>query len=191
MSESSKREYPYKPLGSWLKGMRQKKQESLDEVSGAVEIDVDLLSDIERGAKRPGEDILTLLISYFAVKDEDAVEVWEMAGYSKPDEALAGHSHSSDDKDSDDSEHAQPVLVMPMDARIVYTDLVHMTKNKYGLTINFLQSDGIGSQPLAVSRVGMSNEHAEKLLKLLSETLRAKEQKLLPAPDSTDDKKDA
>jgi transcriptional regulator with XRE-family HTH domain len=176
MNEKQKREYPYITLGSWLKRMRQKKQESLEEVSGAVEIDSDLLSEIERGAKRPGEDILMLLISYFAVKEEDAVKVWEMAGYNKPD----AHSHDSE-------EMAQPVLVMPMDVRIVYTDLAHVSTNKYGVTISFLQSEGIGNQPLAVSRVGMSHEHAKMLLETLEKSLRPKQQKLLPAPEVSQD----
>jgi len=174
MSEKQKN-YPYQPLGSWLKRMREKKQESIAEVSGAVEIDTELLSDIERGLKRPGEDILMLLISYFAVNEEDAVKVWEMAGYSKPEDD-AGSSGSGSQT------VAQPVLVMPMDARIVYTDMLHITTSQYGVTINFLQSDGIGSQPLAVSRVGMSHEHATKLLHSLEKSLRPKEQKLLPAP---------
>ncbi|HTE22227.1 MAG TPA: hypothetical protein VK674_04260 [Candidatus Limnocylindria bacterium] len=178
MSEKQKKEYPYQTLGMWLKRMREKKQESLAEVSGAVEIDTDLLSDMERGVRRPGEDILMLLISYFAVKEEDAVEIWEMAGYSRPDEADAAIGPDT---------VVQPVLVMPMDARIVYTDMVHLTTTQYGVTINFLQSDGIGSQPLAVSRVGMSHEHAVKLLGTLEKALRPKEPKLLPAPESKTD----
>lgn len=160
--------------------MRVKKQASLAEVSGAVEIDSEILSDIERGAKRPGEDILMLLISYFGVKEEDAVRIWEMAGYNREDEA------------SENVDPAQPVLVMPMDARIVYTDMAHVTTNKYGVIVNFLQSDGVGGQPLAVSRVGMSKEHALKLLSVLEKSLRSKEQKLLPAPDEKDERtKDA
>lgn len=161
--------------------MRVKKQETLAEVSGAVEIDSDFLSEIERGLKRPGEDILLLLISYFGVNEDEAVKVWEMAGYSKPEVRASANS----------DEMAQPVLVMPMDARIVYTDLAHVTTNKYGVTINFMQSDGIGDKPLAVARVGMSRAHAQKLLKVLEKSLRPKEQKLLPEPDSNkEDKND-
>lgn len=177
----SEKQNPYKQLGSWLKRMREKKRESLAEVSGAVEIDADFLSDIERGSKRPSEDILMLLISYFSVREEDAVKIWEMAGYSKRDDLSACLPEDA---------AAQPVLVMPMDARIVYTDLAHVSRSKYGVTINFMQSDGIGSQPLAVSRVGMSYEHAKKLLNVLEKTLLPPEQKLLPAPEmNQEDKK--
>lgn len=177
MSEKQKKQYPYQTLGTWLKQMRQKSQQSVAEVSGAVEIDTDTLSDIERGAKRPSEDILMLLISYFSVKEDEAVKAWEMAGYGKPSSIKSSDNDSHEDA-------LQPVIVMPMDARIVYTDMANVQINKYGLTINFLQSDGIGSKPLAVSRVGMSREHAEKLIITLEKALRPPEQKLLSEPDS-------
>lgn len=174
MGETSNTEFPYKPLGAWIRRMREKNQKSLAEVSGAVEIESDLLKAMEQGVQRPSEDILMLLISYFAIKEEDAVEVWELAGYTKSDGEQGGVL----------SDPVQPVIVMPMDARIVYTDMVNIKQNKYGLTINFLQSDGIGGKPLAVSRVGMSRDHAEKLLVALAEAFK-KEQKLLPPPKDT------
>lgn len=171
MSEKQNKEYPYQRLGLWLKAMRQKRRQSLAEVSGAVEIDSDFLSDIEQGMKRPSEDILMLLISYFSVKEDEAVKLWEMAGYGK-----------TGDDGNNLKEQIQPVVVMPMDARIVYTDMVHVTTNKYGVTLNFLQADGIGGQPLAVSRVGMSRDHAQSLLEILQKSLQPIEQKLLPSP---------
>lgn len=176
MGEKSNTEFPYKRLGTWIKRLREKSQKSVAEVSGAVEIDSDQLQDMERGVQRPSEDILMLLISYFSVKEEDAVKVWEMAGYNQGTfEATAESDQSADDM-------AHPIIVMPMDARIVYTDMTHVKENEYGVTINFLQSDGLGGKPLAVSRVGMSREHAEKLLGALQESLHPKQQKLLPAP---------
>lgn len=152
--------------------MREKLQQTLAEVSGAVEIDSAILADIERGTKRPSEDILMLLMSHFAVKEPDAVKLWELAGYDSKDKSDnpildAGHQH---------------VMVMPMDVRIVYTDMAHVTTNKYGVMVNFMQSVGLGNQPLAVSRVGMSHEHAEKLLELLQKALQKPTPKLLPAP---------
>lgn len=176
MSEKQSKEYPYKSLGNWLKSLRQKKEASIAEVSGAVEIDPSQLSDIEKGITRPSEDILMLLISYFSVKEDDAVKVWEMAGYNK-----------NDDSNYANEQKIQQVLVMPMDARIAYTDMAHVVSNKYGLIINFMQADGIGGQPLAVARVGMSFEHAHKLLKVLEKTLKKPQQKLLPAPETGDE----
>ena len=56
--------------------------------------------------------------------------------------------------------------------RIVYTDMVQISVNNYGVVINFLQGAGINNTPLAVSRIGMSKEHAKSLLDVLSNTLK-------------------
>ena len=81
MSEPAK-QFPFKSLGTSLKQTREKLQESLIEVSGAVEIEVDALSAIERGQDRPSEDILLLLISHFGIKDDHATKLWDLANYS-------------------------------------------------------------------------------------------------------------
>ena len=172
---SEKRASPFKQLGARLKSMRVKRQQSVAEVSGAVEIDDKLLADIEQGAKRPSEDILMLLISHFSLKEEEAVKLWELAGYTKPD----SHNHRVKHEET-----IPQVLVMPMDVRVVYTDIANITTNKYGVTISFMQSEGPNGQPLAVSRVGMSREHAHKFLKTMHKALHPDSPKMLPAPES-------
>src|SRR5882672_2040955 len=72
---------PFRPLGQRLKTLRDQANETLAEASGAVEIDVKELASFELGQSRPTEDVLLLLISHFGAKDDDAVRMWEMAGY--------------------------------------------------------------------------------------------------------------
>src|SRR6476620_9549288 len=79
MAESQKT--PFVTLGKHLKYGREQSKQSLAEVSGAVEIDADALERIEAGTERPHEDILLLLISYFNIQDQEAVQLWELAGY--------------------------------------------------------------------------------------------------------------
>ncbi|HET7827573.1 MAG TPA: helix-turn-helix transcriptional regulator, partial [Candidatus Saccharimonadales bacterium] len=83
----------YKPLGKRLKELRTRANESLAEVSGAVEIDVMELASFELGKDRPAEDVLLLLISHFGTKDDEAVKLWEMAGYGL-EKIPAGHGTS-------------------------------------------------------------------------------------------------
>lgn len=169
-----KQEYPYRDLGSTLKRLRQRLQETVAEVSGAVEIEAHHLQAIEQGKERPPEEILLLLISHFAVKEDEATKLWDLAGYDKnalPNEWM---------RDSDTSK--PPVYVMPMDVRIAYTDMVHVMANNYGVVVNFMQGAGPNNQPMIVSRVGMSKEHAQSLIELLQRTLQRLEPKQLPAP---------
>lgn len=140
-----------------------------------MEIEVDSLTAIEQGSKRPSEDILLLLISYFGIKDEEATSLWETAGYDKR------HMHPHAYDEAVPGAPQQPgMIVMPIDVRVVYTDMAHVMVNDFGVVMNFLQTAGPNNQPLAVSRVGMSHEHAKSILELLQRTLAEAEQKALP-----------
>jgi transcriptional regulator with XRE-family HTH domain len=163
---------PYQQFGQRLQEIRKKFQETLPEVSGAVELESDVLARIERGEERPTEDVLMLLISHFNIKDDEADELWELAGYENT---------------RNQSEPTQPptVFMIPLDNRIVYTDTAHVMINNYGVVINFSQNNG-NNQPLAVARVGMSLEHAKSVLEVLATTIAQaeaiKQPKALPKP---------
>ncbi len=186
MSEKKRTDRPFQYLGLALKQTREKRRESLAEVSGAVEIDVDLLTEFESGNRRPSEDVLLLLISHFAIKEDHATKLWELAGYNQQS-IPASHMMNDDDG------QVQPmVAIMPLDPRITYTDKLHVMVNNYGVVMNFMQSSG-SKQPLTVARIGMSKEHAQSVLKVLQATLNQKDtsqQKALPSPNTKSDKTD-
>ncbi len=175
MGEKQKREFPFKTLGSRLRRLRVSSKESIAEVSGAVEIDVAMLTEIEEGTKRPTEDILLLLISHFAIKDEEATRLWDLARYNQPPLVL-------------NQEELRPIAgIVPLEAPIVYTDMMHVMVNNYGVVMNFMQGTGPNSQPVAIARVGMSREHARSVLEILQKTLD-QDIKKLPTSDTQSDK---
>jgi hypothetical protein len=160
--------------------MRQRAKESAAELSSAIEISDERLARFENGELRPTEDILELMISHFALPDREADRLWDLAGYSK----------KLDPAQVDDPVFGtqQAMVVMPLDARVVYTDMVHVMVNNYGVVMNFMQGTGPNNQPLAVARVGMSREHAKSVLDVLKKTLDEAENssnntKFLQAPD--------
>jgi transcriptional regulator with XRE-family HTH domain len=169
----------YLPLGKRLKALRDKADETLAEASGAVEIDVKQLASYELGQNRPSEDVLLLLISHFGARDEEAVRLWELAGYgmTKLPVSLA----------TGDPQQAGEVG----EPRILFTDIVDVIVNNYGVVMNFMQNTGPNSGPTTVARVGMSREHAKSVLRILQVTLAQTERgtpklpKKLIAPDSS------
>lgn len=165
---------PYKNLGEALANIRQRLSESIDEASGAVEIDNTSLKEIESGTKRPSEDILELLINHYSLKDDEADKLWRLAGYS---EFKAGPQNS------DFQLVPQPVIVMPIDSRVIYSDAMNLVINGDGVVINFLQTAG-PNQTVPAARVGMTLSQAKKVAETLSETIRLAEQgpKFLPSP---------
>jgi len=172
---------PFAALGSALRAFRQRSKESAAELSSAIEVTDERLARFENGQLRPSEDILELMISHFDLPDLEADKLWDLAGYK----------WKIDAKQADGPRVAnnQPVMLMPFDARVVYTDTVHVMVNNYGVIMNFMQGAGPNGQPLAVSRVGMSREHAKSVLEVLQRTLNEADNptsttKFLQPPDA-------
>jgi len=181
MSDTNKR-LPYETLGSQLRHLRERSRESMAEVSGAVEIDEKELSRIESGTDRPSEDILLLLISHFAVEDDKAAELWQLAGYDK------GSADEERDSNQGTRQQQQTLMVM-IDPRVMYSDAVEVVGSPEGVVVNFSQNAGQHGQPLTVSRIGMSREQAKMLMGVLHQALYDIENpRRRQLGDGTDDK---
>jgi len=180
MSDSRK-ETPFRTLGEKLKIIRQKLHESVAEVSGAVEIDEQQLLKIEQGHERPTEDILLLLINHFGMQDDDAANLWQLAGYDQPHDHDAHGIHG-------DNQNRTMLMIMAVDPRIIYSDGAQVTANNAGVVLNFSQGAGT-PQSLTTARVGMSRDQAYALLRTLSQTLEASKPKQLPSSTSPKKKK--
>lgn len=153
---------PFRTLGNRLKRLRERREQSLNEVAGAVEIDTELLLRIERGEERPAEDVLDLMISHFKLRQRDANRLWESAGYPLDDDDPVDSVGSAPDKAT--------LLVVAFDARATYSDGLVITANRSGLILNFTQS-GMITPPLPIARIGVSYEQAEAILQTLQQTL--------------------
>lgn len=169
MGDNSKK--PFASFGRRLRALRENAQESVDEVSGAVEIAKEELLKIEDGEIRPPEEVLNLLINHFDLADKEEERLWELAGYRTDDL-------------NDSLQNVASIMLMPFDGRIVYSDMAQVTINNFGVVMNFMQVGG-GKQPLAIARIGMSKEHAKSVLELLQKTIEADSSgpKLLDKPE--------
>lgn len=164
MSEQSEHT-PFVDLGGTLKRLRQQQKESLAEAAGAVELAEEELLRIEQGYERPSEEILMLLIKHFSMLEDEAVQLWELAGYDKTE------AENEEATDSQNSGTKSIVMTIAMDPRVMYSDSVHISGNPHGLVFTFLQPGGGQLPALPVSRVGMSRDQAQKMLELLKDTL--------------------
>lgn len=160
MSNSSQK-FPYRQLGYQLRTLRENRKQSIDDVSGAVEIESEILSKIESGSNLPDEDILLLLISHFDLQNEDAIKLWKLAGYD--------HFIDPATMEKKDGLSQQPaVFILPIDSRIVYSDEVQIDKSDSGIVLNFMQNS---PQKLSIAKIGMSLENAKKVLEKLNSNL--------------------
>jgi hypothetical protein len=160
MNEQHAPKHPFKTLGTHLKYLREQSNETIAEVSGSVEIDDQALERIESGVECPSEDILLLLINHFNMRDQEATQLWELAGYDAPIEENAQIIDGTPNQ-------KQVIMLLALDARTVYTDGVDINCNQAGVTFTFTQSSG-PAQATPVARLGMSYEQAS----LVSQTLQ-------------------
>lgn len=163
---SEEKQAPYQYLGERLKKLRESNDESVAEVSGAVEITTADLELFEAGRERPSEDILLLLFSHFDLASMHADELWKLAGYN-------GRPDGDDDTEAGqniqhDHNHAMMIMVDP---RIMYSDGVEVVAGNRGVVLNFSQMNGPDGKPLAISRIGMSRMQAEQLMGILHQVL--------------------
>lgn len=154
-------EYPYKNVGNYLKHTREKLSESVAEVSGAVEIDIQDLNNIEAGLELPSEEILLLMVSHFDLSEQEAEKIFRLAGY-------VSENRQRDDLANDDA--AKQILAILSDTRVLYSDNSEILVNDSGLTISFMQQSMDGKS-VPATRVGLSKTHAEKLMNLLNQAL--------------------
>ena len=175
---------PFAALGSALRAFRQRAKESAAELSSAIEVTDERLARFENGELRPSEDILELMIAHFDLPDREADKLWELAGYGRRQDAVHEEPLLG---------NQQSMIVLPSDARLVYTDTVHVMVNNYGVIMNFMHGAGPNGQQLPVARVGMSREHAKSVLEVLQRTLdeadkSANQTKFLQSPSDADTK---
>jgi hypothetical protein len=119
-----------------------------------------------------------LLINHFNLGDDEALRIWEMAGYDRRSPYFDdGYTEEENNNRSARFEneapaHPQPMQVMlvTLDSRIFYVNGAEIVTDDMGVVLNFTQSDGAPS-PFTVSRIGMSYGQAEQLLQTLQRAL--------------------
>lgn len=159
----------YRDFGNELKRLRQDAHKTIIEVSGAFEIEPGLLDRIEQGYEKPPEEIVLQAISHFDIDESEAVKLWELAGYTRGETQVP-------ESEAELPNVAQPNVVaiaMPYqpqvysENRAIYTDLVNIGANNFGLTVTFKQNGRKGDKPTIVAKLGMSIDHAKSLARLL------------------------
>ena len=157
---------PYAAFGARIKFLREQWQQTVDEVSGTLEIDHNALHLIESGKQLPSAEMLDMLISHFLLTEDQADDLRELAeGPQDSADVVSGVL--------EDIINKQVVMYMPIDNRVVYSDSMQANVNDNGVILQFSQQAPGAQQPTVVSRVGMSREHAEKVIAVLSQTLQA------------------
>lgn len=166
-------EYPYQKIGGYLKNQRERLNESVAEVSLAVEIEIDTLTQIETGKLLPSEDILVLLLSHLNVDDKTARKVFALAGYGLGEGEKTEQSQST---------KPQVYMVVP-GGQAQFADEVEVVAGKSGVTLSFKQPANQGV--ITIADVGLSKELCKELVQKLKQALHTEEKPVTKLLNST------
>lgn len=178
MSNPSIGPKPYLNLGKQLKSFRINHKESIEEVSGSIEINPNQLERYEAGLDRPDEEILELLISHYHVHYSVSEELYKLAGYDSYEVQDEYIDFNTPESLIEATQIAKQIMfVFASENKAQYTDGLRVDFNQHGLQLTFTQSQG-GSENQIVTKLGMSNEMADNVIKTL--TLALLYSKFLP-----------
>jgi len=160
---------PYKILGQKIKSLRKSFNETIKDVSSAVEINPSELQKIESGIVRPSEEILMQLISHFNLSDNEALSFWQLANYDNQSIILNNFTNNLFSKLISDNQVNNLVMLLPLEQKPLYSDHLEIVLGDSGLVINFNQK--VNNQIIPISKIGMSLEQANLLYKTLESAL--------------------
>lgn len=152
-------------IGEKLKSYREGVEKQVEDAAEAIEVDAKRLVQIEAGETELDEEILALLISHYKLNENQAIELWEMAGYNN----IELGDYIMEDSESDKNKKEIRINI-PADIKVMYCDMAQVMSNDYGIVINFMQS-APGNNAMVVNRIGMSKEHAQSVVDMLQKNI--------------------
>lgn len=164
----------FQTLGSTLRQYRENFNLSISELSRILKIDRTHLSKIENGHERPSLGLLNKLIWHYSLSGSQANELISLARHSASLTVISNKQLESDGRKEGIMEAKQNSGVqinIPNNVPVLYCDSVFMNSTEFGLTLDFAQTFAGSNQQNVVTRIGMSFEHASKMIEVLNKHL--------------------
>jgi DNA-binding XRE family transcriptional regulator len=167
-------------LGEKIRTIRKGRGESLAATAQAISTDRAYLNKIELGKIRPSERLLDNIIDHFAVEANLAATLKQLAGHVPHDVAVVDtegiHNMASQFPVAPaPAQRVAQITVNPQQTPVLYTDSIIVGSSEFGLVLDVAQSVGNGTQQTVVARIGMSFEHAKRLLTNINDHIEKNE----------------
>jgi len=154
-------------IGKKIREFRVQNGDTLSDLANYLSIDVGNLSKIETGKRSLPFEIINKLADRYKLNLNQRAYL------------LAINSHSNEGKgvyknvNQEENKQAQGQQInVPNNLPVLFSDSIGVTSSPFGLVFDFGQRVGPTNQVNIVARVGLSKEHGEALLKVLSEKIK-------------------
>jgi len=163
-----------------IRSYRKQRKENLADVARAIKVSRAYISKLEKGKSKPSEGVLNSLINHFELSGDGVFELVVLAGYKantirfeqQASELTSGDLKREEVYAVEEAVKSREVKIeVPKGTPVLYTDSAFVTLSQYGIVIDYAQTLASTNQQQVVARLGMSIDHAEALVKILSQKI--------------------
>lgn len=166
-------------FGHEIRLLRKKANESLVTTADQLGIDRSHLNKIELGRYKPSEELLDKIIAHFSVEGKKARQLRDFLERGPVEHVVVGGLEGRGKEMPQEAKIENPSLqvnVDPTKVPILYSNSVFVSSNDYGLVLDVAQTaPGSQNQQFIVSRIGMSFDHAKKMIEVINDHLQKNE----------------
>lgn len=162
-----------------LRGLNKLSQVKLAEM---VKVDITLISKIENGHIQPTQDQLQAVIEALRLDGKDALDLWNLSGRASGPIFREQNKFENKDiimsQEKNVTKQPEPQLnvsVNPTATQILYSDAVGVSTSEFGMVFDFAQRVSSTNNANIVARVGVSHEHARKIMEAIANELARNE----------------
>lgn len=164
-----------------FKEYRRKRGLSLREAAKLLELNHSFLSKIEMGYRKPSLVNLRKIGALYGMQLQLVEYLANLFGYKSEDNIeYKGLNYSSKQRKEEDNAMEDKNLVPspnfnidPTRTPVLYADAIYLKSNENGIVMDVAQQIGPTQQYNIVSRVGVSKDHAKRLIEHLEALLRS------------------
>jgi transcriptional regulator with XRE-family HTH domain len=168
-----------KKLGELVREERVKHNLSLADLGRRLNLDRTLISKVENGRYSPTTNFLQRIIEVFSLDTDRANLLWHYSG--KPVVFVETNNHKMENVAMSTPETrpvpvpAMNVSVNPAQTPVLYSDMMGVTSSEFGMVFDFGQRVNTTNNATIVARVGVSYDHARKIMEAIQNELARNE----------------
>jgi transcriptional regulator with XRE-family HTH domain len=163
-------------LGKEIRKLRKETGQSLIKVSGSLNIERSHLNKIELGAYKPSLELLNRILDHFSVEGIKANQLRDLLQHGQVERMVVEGIERKDNKHMNQAvkkpEQVAQISIDPAANPVLFSDSILVSSSDYGLVLDVAQKVGNGPQHHIVARIGISFDHAKKLLEVISDHIQ-------------------
>jgi transcriptional regulator with XRE-family HTH domain len=150
---------------------REREDKTITEMARSIDSNRSYLSRLENGhEKRPSKDLILRIADFLSLSEEERAKLLNTVGKGLTPQTASLISQRKEVVGNMETNNKKINIDIPSNVSVLFSDAAIISSSANGLTITFAQNIHENNFK-AVSRIGVSIEHAEKLIDALEKEI--------------------